>query len=62
MCCTIKRLYNLDEAAVYVGRSEKALRELVADGKIPVVAPDGRRQIDKHDLDKWIEENKRCLL
>lgn len=58
MCCTTKRLYTIEEAAVYIGRTKQAVRELIYDGKIPIVHPDRRMHLDKHDLDKWIEKNK----
>lgn len=53
-----KRLFNLDEAAFYLGRSVCALREMVWAGKIPCVR-DGRRVLlDIQDMDAWIERSK----
>lgn len=55
---TSKRLYNINEAAQYLGRSVWALREMYYKGKIPCVR-DGRRMLfDITDLDAWIESNK----
>lgn len=55
-----KRLYNLKEAAEYLGRSEWGMRDLMWKGLIPVVKPDGGRKVyfDKKDLDAFIENNK----
>lgn len=53
-----KRLYNIKEAAKYLGRSVWALREMYYSGKIACVR-DGRRMLfDISDLDVWIEMNK----
>lgn len=53
-----KRLYNLKEAAEYLGRSEWSMRELQWKGALPVVR-DGRRiYFDIQDLDSYIESNK----
>jgi excisionase family DNA binding protein len=55
-----KRLYTLQEAANYLGRSVWGMRELIWSGIIPVVRPDGRRKIylDIIDLDSFITKNK----
>jgi len=53
-----KRLYDLKEASLYMGRTVCALREMIWSGKLPVVR-DGRRVLlDIYDLDKWIEQSK----
>lgn len=55
-----KRLYNLKEAAQYMGRTVWGMRELIWAGKLPVVkAPEGRKIfIDVTDMDGYIEKNK----
>jgi len=55
-----KRLYTLDEAAIYLGRSYWSVRELVISGKIPRVQDEGGRKIflDIHDLESFVERNK----
>ena len=55
-----KRLYTLDEAATYLGRSYWSVRELVISGKIPMVQNEGGRKIflDIHDLEAFVERNK----
>ena len=52
-----KRLYTLKESAVYLGRSEWGMRDLVWSRLIPVVMKKGDRKIfiDVRDLDAYIE-------
>ncbi len=53
-----KRLYDLKEASLYLGRTVCALREMIWAGKLPVVK-DGRRiLLDVYDMDRWIEQSK----
>ncbi len=56
-----KRLYTLKEAAIYLGRPEYSVRELVWSGVLPFVrADEGRKYyFDKKDLDEYIDRNKR---
>jgi hypothetical protein len=56
-----KRLYSLKEAGMYLGRTEWAMRHLVNSGRVPYVRIDSRIQFDIHDLDRVIDQNKRCL-
>jgi hypothetical protein len=57
-----KRLYTLKEAANYLGRGVWGLRELVWDGRIPVIKNDDRPKckwfFDVQDLDDFIKSNK----
>lgn len=55
-----KRLYTLKEAAVYLGRSEWGMRELVWKQALPVVKEEGARKIfiDINDLENYISRNK----
>src|ERR1017187_5556049 len=52
------RLLNASAAAEYIGRSPSALRHLIAKKTIPCVRRDGRVQLDRHDLDNWVELSK----
>ena len=53
-----KRLYNVGEAALYLGRTERAVREMIYDGKLRYVK-DGRRiLVDVLDMDAWIDQSK----
>lgn len=54
-----QRLLNVEEAAIYLGRSTGALRMLIHRGQVPVVRLGDRRvQLDREDLDRLIEGNK----
>lgn len=53
-----KRLYSIDEAGTYLGRSACAVRELVWKGRLPAVRFDRRIFIDVRDLDALIDKNK----
>jgi hypothetical protein len=53
----VPRLLTVAQAAIYLGRTEKAVRHLVRDG-LPCVRSDSRVMLDVKDLDKWIEANK----
>jgi excisionase family DNA binding protein len=53
-----KRLYTVEEASIYLGRSVCAIREMLWAGKLPYIK-DGRRiLLDIKDMDAWIEKNK----
>jgi excisionase family DNA binding protein len=53
-----KRLYSVEEAAIYLGRTTGAVREMLWAGKLPYVR-DGRRiLLDVRDMDAWIEKSK----
>lgn len=53
-----KRLYNIEEAAIYLGRTSNAIRQMIWDGKIPVVRDTKRILLDVKDMDSWIERSK----
>ena len=52
------RLYDVKQAALYLGRTEEGVRGLYKAGTLPSVKPDGRVQFDVQDLDRWIEGHK----
>ena len=52
------RLYDVRQAAVYLGRSEQAVQHLIFDKAIPVVRIGKRVHLDREDMDDWIEQNK----
>jgi len=54
----IKRLYTVNESAVYLGRTPWAIRHLVWRGVLPSVQIGRRIQIDVQDLDTLIERCK----
>lgn len=56
-----KRLYDLKEAAYYLGRPVFSVRTLIWNGALPCVK-DGRKQyIDIYDMDSYIEKNKEIM-
>jgi excisionase family DNA binding protein len=55
---TPKRLYTVQEAAIYLGRSEWSVRRLIWSGELPSVRLVGRVHVDIRDMDSVIEQNK----
>jgi excisionase family DNA binding protein len=53
-----KRLFNMKEAAVYLGRSEWGVRRLIWGGHLPEIRLGRRVQVDVRDLDDFIERNR----
>ena len=53
-----KRLYSLDEAATYLGRSIWSVRRLIWNGALPQVRAGGRVHVDVRDMDEFIEKHK----
>jgi excisionase family DNA binding protein len=53
-----KRLYNVEEASVYLGRTVCALREMIWAGKLRIVRDGKRILLDVRDMDAWIERSK----
>jgi len=52
------RLLDVSAAADYIGRTPSAVRHLIAKGSIPCVRRGGRVQLDRQDLDNWLEMGK----
>ena len=52
------RLLNIEEAAIYLGRSKTGIQHLIAEGAVPAVRSDRRVFLDREDLDRWIDGNK----
>ncbi len=53
-----KRLYNLKDASVYLGRTVGAVREMLWAGKMPFVKDGKRILVDIEDMNRWIERSK----
>jgi excisionase family DNA binding protein len=53
-----KRLYSIPEAALYLGRTVWAVREMLYGGKMPFIKDGKRVLLDIRDMDTWIENNK----
>jgi excisionase family DNA binding protein len=54
----LKRLYSLQEAATYLGRSTWSVRRLIWSGEIPAVRAGVRVHVDVQDMDAFIDRNK----
>ena len=53
-----KRLYDIKQAAFYLGRSVDSLRELLWAGKIDFIKDGKRIYLDVRDMDGYIEQAK----
>lgn len=53
------RLLTVGQAALVLGRSEKAVRHLITSGQLKNASPDARVQIDAKDIDVLITNSKR---
>ena len=54
----VKRLYTIEEAAVYLGRGKWGIRHLIYDGKLPAVRVGKRIHKDVEDMNTFIIQNK----
>ena len=54
-----KRWYSVKEAAIYMGRTEGAIRALQNSGKLPYSKFGGRVMFDRFDMDGLMEGAKR---
>ena len=52
------RLLDVEQAAVYLGRTKVSVQHLISAGRLPVVRVDRRVFIDVRDLDTLIENCK----
>ena len=57
-CNPVKRLFTVEEASVYLGRTPWGVRELVYAGKIPFVRSGRKMFFDLADLDAFVQKNK----
>jgi excisionase family DNA binding protein len=51
-----QRLFDIDQAAAYLGRTSHAVRLLIHRGKLPVTKIDSKVQVNRAALDKLIED------
>jgi excisionase family DNA binding protein len=59
------RLFDITNAANYLSMSDKGVRELIVNGELPYIQKIPGRSpylLDRIELDKWIERNKRSAL
>ena len=57
-----KRLYDLKEAATYLGRPVFSVRGLIWKGALPYVKEGRRQYLDIYDMDRYIERNKETMI
>ena len=57
-----KRLYDLKEAAYYLGRPVFSVRGLIWKGALPYVKEGRRQYLDIYDMDKYIEQSKERMI
>jgi hypothetical protein len=57
-----KRLYNLREAAQYLGRPVSGVRTLIWNGRLPFLQEERKQYIDVRDLDSFIEKSKTTMV
>lgn len=53
------RLISVNDAITYLGIKRSGLYRLINDGAIPSVRIGGRRLLDIHDLDAYIDQQKK---
>ena len=57
-----KRLFDLKEASVYLGRPIFSVRTLIWNGALPVVKEGRKQYLDLYDMDRYIERNKETMI
>ncbi len=53
-----KRLYSVEDAGIYLGRTAHAIRSLCYSGRLRMVKIDCRVFLDVYDMDALIEKSK----
>jgi excisionase family DNA binding protein len=56
-----KRVYNIEQAAEYLGISTNGVYDLLNTRRLPTVSIDSRNRFDVRDLDKFVDENKKWV-
>jgi len=57
-----KRLYDLKEAAIYLGRPVFSVRGLIWKGALPVIKDGRKLYLDIADINTYIERNKETMV
>jgi excisionase family DNA binding protein len=57
-----KRLFDLKEAAVYLGRPVFSVRTLIWSGALPRIKEGRKYYLDVYDMDEYIEKNKERVM
>jgi len=57
-----KRLFDLKEAAAYLGRPVFSVRTLIWNGILPRIKEGRKYYLDVYDMDEYIEKNKERVI
>lgn len=57
-----KRLFDLKEAAIYLGRPVFSVRTLIWNGVLPYIKDGRKLYLDIVDMDTYIERNKETMV
>jgi len=57
-----KRLFDLKEAGVYLGRPVFSVRTLIWGGALPVIKDGRKMYLDIQDMDRYIERMKQTIV
>jgi len=57
-----KRLFDLKEASIYLGRPVFSVRTLIWKGALPVIKDGRKLYLDIADMDTYIERNKATMV
>src|ERR1039457_2863095 len=52
------RYMDYEQAGQYIGGSAEAIRAYIRQGYFPVIRKNGKRWVDKEDLDRFMAKNK----
>ena len=52
------RYMHYDQAGEYIGVSAEAIRAYIRQGYFPVIRKNGKRWVDKEDLDRFMTKHK----
>jgi excisionase family DNA binding protein len=55
---TNRRLFSVEQAAVYLSLSEREVYNMISNGELRAVKHGRRKMLDIRDLDEWIESKK----
>ena len=53
-----KRLYNLKEASLYLGRPVSGVRTLIWNRRLPYIQEGRKQYVDVRDLEAYVEKGK----
>lgn len=55
---TSVKLYTISQVAEMLNRSKSSVQHLIAKGDLPAVRIGRRVQVEKDELERWIEQNR----